>query len=102
MRGIQADFGTTDGIVLIAHRDEAAVRASYPDYLPMSTSILAFHKIARDEAGAPAVVLERLGSFAVADIRAIVVRHGLALVLDDKARERLPMRDQAAADVTLA
>ena len=48
---MQEDFGESDGIVLIGHRDEAAARASYPRHLPMSTSILAFHKLARDESG---------------------------------------------------
>ena len=51
LRGMQEDFGESDGIVLIGHRDEAAARASYPRHLPMSTSILAFHKLARDESG---------------------------------------------------
>ena len=48
---MQDDFGGKDGILLIGHRDEAAVRASYPRHLPQSTSILAFHTLARDEAG---------------------------------------------------
>ena len=47
---MQDDFGGKDGIVLIGHRDEGAVRASYARHLPMSTSILAFHRLARDEA----------------------------------------------------
>jgi hypothetical protein len=97
MRGIQADFGKTDGVVLIAHRDEASVRASYPEFLPMSTSIIAFHKLARDEGGAPALVLERHGSLGIEIVRAVVARHGFGLVLDEKAKERLPLRDAAEA-----
>ncbi|MCC6984067.1 MAG: citramalate synthase [Bauldia sp.] len=97
MRGIAADFGKTDGVVFIAHRDEAAVRASYPQFLPMSTSIIAFHKLARDEDGAPALILERHGSLGVEIVRAVVKRHELGLVPDEKAKERLPMRDAAEA-----
>lgn len=94
LEGIQSDFGDADGIVLIGHRDERAVRASYPCHLPMSTSILAFHKLARDEFGVPALVLERHGSLYVDDVRALVARHGFALVLADHAHRRLPMREQ--------
>jgi 2-isopropylmalate synthase len=93
LAGMQADFGDGDGIVLIGHRDEPAVRASYPRHLPMSTSILAFHKLERDEAGRPALVLERHGSLGVEDVRATVERHGFELVLAEGARERLPLRD---------
>jgi 2-isopropylmalate synthase len=96
MAGMQADLGGSDGIVLIGHRDEAAVRASYPRHLPMSTSILAFHKLERDETGRPALVLERHGSLAVDEVRELVADHGFGLVLADGARERLPLRDDAA------
>jgi hypothetical protein len=97
LRGIQADFGAADGVVLIGHRDEAAVRASYPRHLPMSTSIVAFHKLGRDETGRPALVLERHGSLHVAHVKAIADRYGLGLVLDPGALARLPMRERAAA-----
>ncbi len=95
LRGMQEDFGESDGIVLIGHRDEAAARASYPRHLPMSTSILAFHKLARDESGHAALILERHGSLDVDDVRELVAEHGFGLVLADGARERLPMRDAA-------
>lgn len=91
LAGIQADFHDQDGIVLIGHRDEAAVRASYPKHLPMSTSILAFHKLGQDD-GAPAIVMERHGSLDIADVREIVARHGFGLVLADAALTRLPIR----------
>lgn len=97
LRGIQEDFGHQDGIVLIGHRAEARVRATYPRHLPMSTSIVAFHKLAIDEAGAPAIVLERHGSLDVEPIRELVAAHGFGLVLEAGARERLPMRDDAPA-----
>ena len=65
LRGIQEDFGHQDGVVLIGHRAEAKVRATYPRHLPMSTSIVAFHKLGVDEDGEPAIVLERHGSLDV-------------------------------------
>jgi len=99
LRGMQDDFGTKDGIVLIGHRDEGAARASYPRHLPMSTSILAFHKLARADDGRPALVLERHGSLGVDDVRELVGRHGFGLVLGPGALERLPLRDQAPVEV---
>jgi 2-isopropylmalate synthase len=98
LAGMQADFGNADGIVLIGHHDEPAVRASYPRHLPMSTSILAFHKLERDDAGRPALVLERHGSLGVDDVRAVVDRHGFGLVLAEGAHERLPLRDDVVAE----
>ena len=95
LQGIQADFGGQDGVVLIGHRAEAKVRAAYPRHLPMSTSIVAFHKLGIDDAGAPAIVLERHGSLDVPDVREAVARHGFGLVLEAGAHERLPMRDDA-------
>jgi hypothetical protein len=97
LRGIQADFGAHDGVVLIGHRDEAVIRASYPAHLPMSTSILAVHKLGRDEAGRPSLVLERHGSLGLRHVRAIADRHGLGVVVEPGAVERLPMRDEAVA-----
>jgi 2-isopropylmalate synthase len=93
LEGIQRDFGTRDGIVLIGHREEGLVRAGYARHLPMSTSILAFHRLEHDERGRPALVLERHGSLPVDEVRGIVANHGFGLVLGDGARERLPMRD---------
>ena len=95
LRGIQEDFGDCDGIVIIGHGNEAPVRASYPNYLPMSTSILAFHKLATGDDGRPALILERHGSLHADDVRRVVARHGYSLVLAAGARERLPMRDDA-------
>ncbi len=97
LRGIREDFGHQDGVVLIGHRAEAKVRATYPRHLPMSTSIVAFHKLGVDEDGEPAIVLERHGSLDVEPIREICASHGFGLVLEAGARTRLPMRDDAPA-----
>ena len=37
--GLVAEFGNEDGFLLLAHPDEAAARACYPAYLPMSTTM---------------------------------------------------------------
>jgi hypothetical protein len=99
--GIQRDFGEKEGIVLIGHRDEPLVRASYPRYLPMSTSILAFHKLERDDEGQPALVLERHGSLTVQDVRGVAAVHGFGVVVGEGARTRLPMRDDAPVELTV-
>jgi 2-isopropylmalate synthase len=93
LRGMQEDFGDADGIVLVGHRDEGPVRASYPLHLPMSTSILAFHRVLSDDDGRPSLVLERQGSLAADDVREILARFGFGLVLAPGALERLPLRD---------
>lgn len=90
MAGIQRDFGREEGVVLIGHDDEEAVRASYPRHLPMSTSILAFHKLVDG-----AMVLERHGSLDVADVAAVVKEFGFDVVVGSGALERLPMRTGA-------
>jgi len=87
MAGIQADFGADEGVVLIGHRDEEAVRASYPMHLPMSTSILSFHKLVDGS-----LVLERHGSLDVPDVADVVKQFGFGLTLGPGAQERLPMR----------
>ena len=94
LAGVQADFGAAEGVVLIGHRDEPAVRATYPLFVPMSTSILAFHKLAEDD-GEPALILERHGSLDIPETRAAAARQGFGLALAETARERLPSRDAA-------
>ena len=96
--GGQDGFGGKDGILLIGHRDEGAVRASYARHLPMSTSILAIHRLAQDEAGEPALILECHGSLGADDVRELAAEHGFGLVLGEKARERLPLRDDIAVE----
>ena len=91
LAGMQRDFGDRDGIVLIGHRDDAAIRATYPDHLPMSTSILAFHKLAPGGA----LTLERHGSLDAGIVRNVVARHGFELALGERAQNRLPLRDEA-------
>jgi hypothetical protein len=84
MREIQREFGERDGVVLIGHRNERAIRRQYPRHLPCSTSIVAFHN--------GELVLERLGSLDAGVIETVANRHGLTLTIGEAARERVPVR----------
>ena len=92
LASIAREFGSVPGVVMIGHSDEAAVRASYRRHLPGSTSIVSFHR----RQARPALLLERLGSLAVEDVRTVVARHGLELVVAPSARVRIPVRGEAA------
>ena len=101
MDEIQREFGHRRDAVMIGHGDEATNRAFYPHHLPCSTSILAFHRDARED-GRPALVLERHGSLAIDRIRAVVARHGFGLVVAPSAHQRIPVRWPRAAQPQLA
>jgi hypothetical protein len=91
--GLRADFGHQPGFALLEHADEAAARAAYPGYLPMSTTILGFHRLGTDpDDPRPQLVLDRHGSLPVDDVRRILDRLGLGLVLGPRAGNRLPLR----------
>ncbi len=95
--GLHAEFGHEPDFHLIRHRDEVAARASYPGYAPMSTTILAFHKVAANSgAGRPILVVERHGSLFLDDLRDVVANHGFDLVAGPKAAQRLAQRDYAS------
>jgi hypothetical protein len=87
LREIRREFGERDGVVLIGHRNERAIRRRYPHHLPCSTSIVAFHK--------GELVLERLGSLDADMIEAVAGRHGLTLAIGEGALERVPVRRPA-------
>jgi hypothetical protein len=99
-QGTGISLSLHDKLSIARRLDEfgVAVRASYTHHLPMSTSILAFHKLAQDEAGEPALILERHGSLGVDLVEALARRHGFSLVLGEKAHERLPLRDDIAVE----
>jgi hypothetical protein len=97
--GLAAEFGNEDGFVLLAHTDEIAARARYPIHLPMSTTILGFHTvIQRPGDPRPHLILERHGSLAIADVRAVLAGLGFGLVIGPKAETRLQLRDYTSAD----
>jgi hypothetical protein len=92
--GLLVEFGAEDGFCLVAHPDEAAARARYPRYLPMSTTILGFHTLIRRPGDPrPHLVLERHGSMPVADVRAVLAGLGYGLIIGPKAETRLQLRD---------
>jgi hypothetical protein len=92
--GLAAEFGNEDGFILLAHPDEAAARARYPHYLPMSTTILGLHTVIRRPGDPrPHLILERHGSLAIADVRAVLAGLGFGLVIGSRAENRLRLRD---------
>lgn len=91
---IKAEFGNEQGFVVLRHPDEEAARRQYPLFAPMSTTILAFHRLAEPTPGGrPRLLVERHGSLHVDDLRPIVERFGFGLALGPKAQVRLPQRE---------
>ena len=84
-----AALGHARGVVTIGHADEVAVRATYRQYLPCLSSVISFHR----RHARPALRLERRGSLGVEEVRTIVARHGLDLVVAPSAH----LRDELAA-----
>lgn len=92
--GLRAEFGDEPGFLLVEHDDEAVARGRYPGYLPMSTTILGFHRVEHVSGDRrPHLVLERHGSLPVDDVRAVLDDFGFGLVLGPKAQNRLALRD---------
>jgi tRNA A37 threonylcarbamoyladenosine synthetase subunit TsaC/SUA5/YrdC len=92
--GLEAEFGHEPSFRMLRHRDESAARAAYPNHAPMSTTILAFHKLVHGGGdGLKRLVVERHGSLHVGDLRPILARFGFGLVLGPKAVKRLALRD---------
>jgi tRNA A37 threonylcarbamoyladenosine synthetase subunit TsaC/SUA5/YrdC len=95
--GLVEEFGSTPGFLVLHHPDESAARARYPGYLPMSTTILGFHR--RVDGGAdrrPQLLLERHGSLDVDTVRTTLDDLGFGLVVGPRAHTRLMLRDYAA------
>jgi hypothetical protein len=89
-----AEFGHESGFRMIWHRNEAAARAAYPLYQPMSTTTVAFHKLAYgDSDKTPTLLVERHGSLSFGSLAAIAERCGFRLALAPRAAKRLTLRD---------
>lgn len=87
------EFGQEPGFFLLRHRDEAAARGAYPGFAPMSTTILAFHRLGGTTPdGRPVLVVERHGSLPIDELRSTAERHGFGVALGDKAGQRLAQR----------
>ena len=94
--GLRAEFGDEPGFMLVEHPDEQAARDRYPRHLPISTTILGFHRVEQVPGDSrPHLVLERHGSLHVDDVRDVLDGLGFGLVIGAKARTRLPQRDYA-------
>ena len=94
LKGMQDAFGDRDGVVMIGHRNEAEIRNLYPEHLPMSTSIVAFHAATTPSQEArPCLRLERHGSLHFERIQAVANAFDLDLHLGESAQQRLPMRN---------
>jgi hypothetical protein len=92
--GLRRDFGHETDFTVLEHPDEDVARAAYPRFLPMSTTILSFHRLGTDAGDPrPQLVLDRHGSFPLQDVRAILDRLGFGLTLGPKAGTRLLLRD---------
>jgi hypothetical protein len=96
LRGLQEDFGTAAGVLMLAHRDERRARLSYPTYEPNSVTILAFHYLGGTPYR-PALRVERHGSLDVDQVRPIVADLGFDLELGPRAQQRLAVRSYKAA-----
>jgi hypothetical protein len=91
--GLRSEFGQDPHFVVLEHDDEFAARARYPLLSPMSTTILAFHKLGTPEPdGRPCLIVERHGSLPVAALRTFVAEVGFGLELGPKAQQRLALR----------
>jgi tRNA A37 threonylcarbamoyladenosine synthetase subunit TsaC/SUA5/YrdC len=95
MKEIQRAFEHHKGILMMRHPDEREARAHYPDYAPMSTSILGFYELLTDNQGRPALMIERHGSLPLDVIADILDDFGFGYVLGPKAQTRLAQHHYA-------
>jgi hypothetical protein len=92
--GMAAEFGGLSNFLLLRHLDDASVRWSYPLHRSMSTTLLAFHRLAAPrEDGRPLLSIERHGSLHVDIVSEVLGSFGFGLQLAATARARLRERD---------
>lgn len=97
--GISVDFDHVPGLVVIAHRDEAAARAAYPGYLPTSVTLLSFHAPRLGPTGRPVLTIDRHGSLSIEDVRRLADPFGFDVILGASAARRLQVRSYEEAVV---
>lgn len=90
-QGLHSEFGHEPDFMVLEHGDELAARNRYPDHLPMSTTVLGFHRLGPDRRR-PQLVVERHGSLHVDVVREVLDRLGFGLVLGPLAQRRLSQR----------
>jgi tRNA A37 threonylcarbamoyladenosine synthetase subunit TsaC/SUA5/YrdC len=96
---LRAELGGAPDLVVLEHTDEHAARARFPRHLPMSVTILALDRV-RVVDGRPCLTLERHGSLHLDDVRAVLDRFGLGVVVPPGTGVRLaPRRYEGVAAV---
>lgn len=97
---IAREFGEDEQFLVLHHPSDALARHAHPLHDPMSTTILAFHRLGdASSAERPALIVERHGSLPVDALRPLVARFGFDLELGAKARERLTLRRYATPEI---
>jgi hypothetical protein len=92
--GLRSDFGHETDFAMLEHPDEDRARAAYPQFLPMSTTILSFHRLGTDpDDSRPQLVLDRHGSLEVDVVRSVLNQLGFGLSIGPKAQTRLSLRE---------
>ena len=87
-------FSGAPGFLVLRHADEARTLAEHPLHDPMSTTILAFHRLDSVSAGGKmTLVVERHGSLPLSALEPIANHMGYGLALSAKAGIRLAQRD---------
>jgi tRNA A37 threonylcarbamoyladenosine synthetase subunit TsaC/SUA5/YrdC len=90
---IAYEFRDEPQLLVLHHGDDDRARADHPKHDPMSTTILAFHRLGTAPAGAPPTLfVERHGSLPLDALREEVARFGFGLALGPKAQRRLALR----------
>jgi tRNA A37 threonylcarbamoyladenosine synthetase subunit TsaC/SUA5/YrdC len=96
---IAQEFAGAPRFHVLAHEDDEAARRAHPLHAPMSTTILAFHRLEGATAGGrPRLCVERHGSLPLDALAPIVEALGFALALGPKAGRRLALRRYDGAD----
>jgi hypothetical protein len=89
---LQPEFGRVPGFFMLGQADDDAARLRYPHHEPMSATVLSFHKLGPADGSRPRVVVERHGSLALDQLRAVAEDVGLGLHLAPGAQRRLEPR----------
>jgi tRNA A37 threonylcarbamoyladenosine synthetase subunit TsaC/SUA5/YrdC len=97
--GIVADFAHLSDLIVIEHRDEAAAREAYPRHLPMSVTLLSFHRPIRADDPLPQLTVDRHGSLHIDDVRGIAAQFGFSVRLGVSASNRLSMRSYVSVPI---
>ena len=85
------DFAHVDELWVLEHESDERARSMHPDHLPMSTSIISFHRELADVMK-PTLRLERHGSMHVEQVAELLQDFGFDLQVDLRASVRLPCR----------